>query len=895
MRDIKRGLSVCQHILGASITLRGVYKSQRHGVGACRTALALGLVLLWSPHLRAADPPVDGTDTQAPTGDVDEGFFGDASILPPSETHCGGILVDDCNSNGIDDGAEFDLHGLTATSRGVFDTGSAFRQFHLIENDPVEVLCSSPLQPQELILDVDVDPISRKIYGIGRVCEPGDGGGDNLGDDGKICRAQLYLVSVNGDVTPIGLPGPQVVGGIAFTSDGTLYGASSLGLITIDLATGAQSVPICPDQMDCTMDAQGMAANLEDDSLYAIVSSSPGQNFSQVLLKFNADGSFTSISLLRPNQEDTTELYFEDIAFDRLQNPSRLYGVGSVTFNDCDDCDAAVVCAGCDTEEWRALKINLNSSVATFNTQFDFHMIGLGARYIAPSDCNTNRIPDECEEDCNTNGIPDDCDIADGTSDDGNTNGIPDECEEVPTCSCHDDVSVPCQDPNGATVDFGVPAYDPFQCYFTGTCPDGGICIEGSCVTPVLAGTQGEFGCAVECFLGMGSTPDGLVSLGNSGIAQFPIGTSDVTCFTFIDFNSNGNGNDNDQPRQTDGGGIEIIDSCTFQVTVGDGCVPPPPPPPPGCTDEDADGVCDNDDDCHGTPAGETVDAVGCSCSQLDADQDSVNDCDDQCPGEDDTLDSDNDSVIDCLDNCPDASNTDQADGDGDGEGDACDNCPATINPVNPLTGQQNDDDGDGIGDACDNCPGDTNSGQADADNDGLGNVCDDCDLGPNVDADQDGVFDACDLCPDDADSTNSDRDLDMIGNVCDNCPNDANADQVDSDGDGVGDVCDVCPDDADDQSDSDGDAVGDACDNCPAIPNPDQADEDGDGEGDACEEVEAGAPDPINTSGDESPEQPVPPTGGAAGRGCGIFNGVAMICLPFCLLGWMSKRRRVA
>lgn len=52
--------------------------------------------------------------------------------------------------------------------------------------------------------------------------------------------------------------------------------------------------------------------------------------------------------------------------------------------------------------------------------------------YVTPtawSDCNTNRIPDECEPDCNTNGVADECDIRDGMSDDCNTDGQPDECE----------------------------------------------------------------------------------------------------------------------------------------------------------------------------------------------------------------------------------------------------------------------------------------------------------------------------------------------------------------------------------------------------------------------------------------------------------------------------------
>ena len=48
--------------------------------------------------------------------------------------------------------------------------------------------------------------------------------------------------------------------------------------------------------------------------------------------------------------------------------------------------------------------------------------------------------------------------------------------------------------------------------------------------------------------------------------------------------------------------------------------VAPPPPPPPApvvaakCSDQDGDGVCDADDKCPGTPAGDRVGPFGCSC-----------------------------------------------------------------------------------------------------------------------------------------------------------------------------------------------------------------------------------------------------------------------------------------
>lgn len=52
----------------------------------------------------------------------------------------------------------------------------------------------------------------------------------------------------------------------------------------------------------------------------------------------------------------------------------------------------------------------------------------------------------------------------------------------------------------------------------------------------------------------------------------------------------------------------------------------------PGPTDADGDGVSDALDQCPGTPAGESVDANGCSASQLDGDGDGVSDALDLCP-----------------------------------------------------------------------------------------------------------------------------------------------------------------------------------------------------------------------------------------------------------------------
>jgi hypothetical protein len=81
--------------------------------------------------------------------------------------------------------------------------------------------------------------------------------------------------------------------------------------------------------------------------------------------------------------------------------------------------------------------------------------------------------------------------------------------------------------------------------------------------------------------------------------------------------------------------------------------------------DADADGVCDTEDLCLNTPNGESVDANGCSASQIDSDGDGVMDDVDVCPGFDDSIDTD-----------------------GDGTPDGCDPCPTTVecNPCSDIT-----------------------------------------------------------------------------------------------------------------------------------------------------------------------------------------------------------------
>ncbi len=104
--------------------------------------------------------------------------------------------------------------------------------------------------------------------------------------------------------------------------------------------------------------------------------------------------------------------------------------------------------------------------------------------------------------------------------------------------------------------------------------------------------------------------------------------------------------------------------------------------------------------------------------------------------------DLDGDGVPDAEDNCSEVPNSDQADGDGNGTGDACE-----------------DLDGDGVVDVTDNCLEVPNPDQADSDRDGTGDACEDIDG-------------------------------DLILDVNDNCPVTANIDQADADGDGLGDAC---------------------------------------------------------------------------------------------------------
>ncbi len=94
--------------------------------------------------------------------------------------------------------------------------------------------------------------------------------------------------------------------------------------------------------------------------------------------------------------------------------------------------------------------------------------------------------------------------------------------------------------------------------------------------------------------------------------------------------------------------------------------------------------------------------------------------------------DSDGDGIDDDADNCAQIFNpvrpleAQQGDADQDGIGDVCDLCP--LDPMDSCAGLTgNDVDDDGVFNGADNCPLTTNPDQADGDGDGKGDACDDC------------------------------------------------------------------------------------------------------------------------------------------------------------------------
>jgi outer membrane protein OmpA-like peptidoglycan-associated protein len=143
-----------------------------------------------------------------------------------------------------------------------------------------------------------------------------------------------------------------------------------------------------------------------------------------------------------------------------------------------------------------------------------------------------------------------------------------------------------------------------------------------------------------------------------------------------------------------------------------------------GPRDRDADGVPDDVDECKNTPAGDRVDAKGCTVQ--DADADGVTDDVDACP---DTpagdqvdakgcslpKDADGDGVTDDVDACADTPKGDEVDekgcslpkdADGDGVADDVDACADTpAGEQVDAKGCPQDGDGDGVRDDADRCP----------------------------------------------------------------------------------------------------------------------------------------------------------------------------------------------
>ena len=265
-----------------------------------------------------------------------------------------------------------------------------------------------------------------------------------------------------------------------------------------------------------------------------------------------------------------------------------------------------------------------------------------------------------------------------------------------------------------------------------------------------------------------------------------------------------------------------------------------------GCSesqkDDDGDGVANDADQCANSPAGETVDANGCAPSQKDTDGDGLNDKEDHCP---------NTPAGETVDQYGCSAN--QNDGDGDGVLNADDQCPNTpageTVDANGCSDSQKDTDGDGVNDADDHCAntpaGETvdvhgcSPSQLDGDGDGVSNALDQC---PNTPAGE--AVDA-NGCGD----SQKDDDGDGVMNNVDQCANTPTGEAVDADGCGES------------QKDDDGDGVFNTEDHCPGTAAGETVDvhgctaqdTDGDGDGvlnqfDKCPNTPAGAQ--VNSDG---------------------------------------------
>ena len=223
-------------------------------------------------------------------------------------------------------------------------------------------------------------------------------------------------------------------------------------------------------------------------------------------------------------------------------------------------------------------------------------------------------------------------------------------------------------------------------------------------------------------------------------------------------------------------------------------------------TDDDGDGIDDDQDDSDGDGITDDVDDFPFDANEsTDSDGDGVGDNSDAFPNDaNESTDSDGDGVGDNSDD----------DVDGDGTPNDFDDFPLSSSNVE-------DSDLDGVKDGDDAFPDDPNE-YIDTDGDGMGNNAD-------PDDDNDGTLDILDALPLDPNEI-SDTDKDGFGDNSDAFPNDPR-EHSDNDGDGVGDNTDKFPSDPYEQYDFDNDGVGDNSDAFPNDPN-EYSDSDGDGYG---------------------------------------------------------------
>jgi hypothetical protein len=75
-----------------------------------------------------------------------------------------------------------------------------------------------------------------------------------------------------------------------------------------------------------------------------------------------------------------------------------------------------------------AISWNFNSIDAISNSRLGWQVDAISLVAVTNNDCNTNGVPDDCE-DCNGNSFADECDLLAGTSADCDSNGVPDDCD----------------------------------------------------------------------------------------------------------------------------------------------------------------------------------------------------------------------------------------------------------------------------------------------------------------------------------------------------------------------------------------------------------------------------------------------------------------------------------